>query len=174
MTKVFLRKYLVLLVICTALGLVIFIFTHYSVTGLLPSLAQYGKSLVFSILFSIVVGLLAFHTDKLLDKFMQWRAQFLPRFIIGLSANIAWVLLILTITFANSTELTRETALKLAILYIIAVFIYEIFYGLFYSYHYYAVTQVEQLHARRWQMELQFESLKSQISPHTTSTASTL
>ena len=48
----------------------------------------------------------------------------------------------------------------------ISVSIYEIFYGLFYSYHHYAVTQAGQLRSDRWQLELQFESLKSQISPH--------
>ena len=60
----------------------------------------------------------------------------------------------------------QEELLKLCILYAITVFIYEIFYGWFYSYRYYSVTQVEELRAERHQLELQFESLKSQISPH--------
>jgi LytS/YehU family sensor histidine kinase len=61
---------------------------------------------------------------------------------------------------------TTEEILKLNMLFTIVVFIYEIFYGLFYSYRYYAVVQAEQLQSDRWQLELQFESLKSQISPH--------
>ena len=45
-------------------------------------------------------------------------------------------------------------------------FLYEVFYGWFYSYRYYAIAQVGHLRSDRLQLELQYESLKSQISPH--------
>ncbi|MBK5277618.1 MAG: histidine kinase, partial [Bacteroidia bacterium] len=63
-------------------------------------------------------------------------------------------------------QATTAEAWKIGILSIIVLFIYEIFYGWFYSYRHYAHTQVELLRSERWQLELQFESLKSQISPH--------
>ncbi len=76
------------------------------------------------------------------------------------------VLVITSATGIYLFGLTAEEILKLNIVFMLVVFIYEIFYGLFYSYYHYAVTQAEQLKSERWQLELQFESLKNQISPH--------
>ncbi len=60
----------------------------------------------------------------------------------------------------------QADSIKIVVLLTISLFIYEIIYGWFYSYRYYAHAQVERLRLERWQLELQFESLKSQISPH--------
>ena len=71
-----------------------------------------------------------------------------------------------TSTLIYLLEATTAEVWKIGILITIVLFLYEIFYGWFYSYRHYAHTQVEWLRSERWQLELQFESLKSQISPH--------
>jgi LytS/YehU family sensor histidine kinase len=55
---------------------------------------------------------------------------------------------------------------KMGILLITVVFIYNVVYALLYSYQHYAIAQIETLRNERKQLELQFEALKSQISPH--------
>lgn len=160
------RKYLLLVIGCTALGIVLFTFIHYSETGVAPSFRLQTEKYVMVIIMTNVIGFLIFQIDRLLDKLIHWKNNFLLRFISGISVNILLVILFFAAIGKNIFEINGEAAMKLTILYIIIIFIYEIFYGLFFSYRYYAVTQAEQLKSERWQLELQFESLKSQISPH--------
>ncbi len=160
------KKYILLTLGCIALGCLSFMYIQYSMTGAFPSPATRVKEYFVAAAFTIVLGFIIFHADKLLDRLIHWKNNFLLRFISGLGANM--IILVAFQTTVSNWLLARnaEETLKLIILFIIIVFIYEIFYGLFFSYRYYAVTQAEQLRSERWQLELQFESLKSQISPH--------
>jgi LytS/YehU family sensor histidine kinase len=90
----------------------------------------------------------------------------LLRFFLGFLLNIGVAIGLMLLVGRYALNANQEQLLKLCILYAITVFIYEIFYGWFYSYRYYSVTQIEALKTERHQLELQFESLKSQISPH--------
>lgn len=162
----FIRKYFLLVIACTTLGILFFSFMHYSGTGEIPSIREQANKFLLAIAVTNTLGVLIFQIDQLLDKALHWKSNFLLRFISGLGANVLFVILFFTVTGNNLLNLNGEEILKLIILFIIAVFIYEIFYGLFFSYRYYAITQAEQLRSERWQLELQFESLKSQISPH--------
>jgi two-component system LytT family sensor kinase len=159
------RKYILLITGCTALGILFFMFMHYSQTGFIPSFREQGNKYFLAIVVTNLLGLIIHQVDLLLDKAIHWKTNFLVRFISGLGAHVTVVILFFAVS-KNTLNINGEEALKLSILFIIAIFIYEIFYGLFYSYRYYAVTQAEQLRSDRWQLELQFESLKSQISPH--------
>jgi LytS/YehU family sensor histidine kinase len=55
---------------------------------------------------------------------------------------------------------------KVIILLLIFIFIYNVIYALLYSYQHYAVAQIENLQNERKQLELQFQALKGQLSPH--------
>ena len=160
------RKYFLLAIGCTALGVLFFMFMHYSEMGTVPSFSKDGEKYLLAISITNILGMLVFQVDRLLDKVIHWKNNFLLRFISGLGADTLLVILFFTLIGKYVPDTSTEEILKLSILFTISVFIYEIFYGLFYSYRYYAVTQAEQLQSDRWQLELQFESLKSQISPH--------
>ncbi len=161
-----LRTYTLLIGGCTILGILFFQYMHYSTMGELPSFSVFGEKYLQAIVITNLLGLSIFQLDRLLDKVIHWKNNFLLRFISGLGAHILLVILCFTLTGNDLLHINGEEILKLIILFTITIFIYEIFYGLFYSYRYYAVTQAEQLRSDRWQLELQFESLKSQISPH--------
>jgi two-component system, LytTR family, sensor kinase len=115
---------------------------------------------------TLVGCILVFNADLLLDKVIHWRKRFLLRFIAGFVANTGISVFIMAASGIYLFNAASEEIIKLGILLFICIFIYEIFYGWFYSYRYYAITQVEHLRSERWQLELQFESLKNQISPH--------
>jgi two-component system, LytTR family, sensor kinase len=160
------KKYGLLALICTALGLLFFIYIFYSNNGRFPTLQLEADEYLICTLITNLSGFIAWQVDKVLDRWIHWRSHFLARFISGYLLNG-----ILVLCFAITASLlllnTRtEDMIKLGILLALTLFIYEIFYGLFYSYQYYAKTQVEQMRLDRLQLELQFESLKNQISPH--------
>ncbi len=160
------RKYWLLLVICTPIGVLFLLYLHFSNTGSLPSPLEKFEHYIISILLANTMGWLAFQIDNWFDKQISWKESFLTRFIAGLIANLVIVNSITISVMVFSLEATTSEAWKIGILIVMAIFLYEIFYGWFYSYRYYAHTQVEWLQSERRQLELQFESLKSQISPH--------
>lgn len=159
------RKYGLLFAICTPLGIFFLFYLHFSNTGRLPSLVEKSEHYLFSIVLTNLNGLIAYQIDRFLDKHISWRESFLSRFLTGLFLNVILVVSF-SVAAARGLEITTADAIKLSILLTVSLFVYEIFYGWFYSYRHYAHTQVEWLRSERWQLELQFESLKSQISPH--------
>jgi two-component system LytT family sensor kinase len=165
-SKELMRKYILMVLVCTILGISYFVYIHYSENGVLPSAKYQLDKYLLAILVTNIIGFVVLKTDSLLDKILQWRNNFLLRFLVGFLLNMVISIALMIGSIKLLSKVNTEEILKLSILYIISVFIYEIFYGWFYSYRYYAHTQVEQLRSERWQLELQFESLKNQISPH--------
>lgn len=161
-----LKKYLLLVFAASTLGILFYLFIHYGEQGQLPGLRTNAGDYLSAAVSTSIFAWVLLALDGFLDKAIQWRSNFLLRFISGLGAGITLALLFFTLAGKYWFGSTAEEILKLNMLCTIAVFIYEVFYGLFYSYRYYAVIQAEQLQSDRWQLELQFESLKSQISPH--------
>lgn len=160
------RKILLIVAISTPLGVLFLMYLHFSAHGKLPYLIEHYAA---SILIMNVFGAVAFFIDGFLDGKISWRESFLSRLICGLAANVLVIVplaVILAINFTTDTSVFKPDSVKIAVLLIISLFIFEIAYGWFYSFRYYAHTQVERLRLERWQLELQFESLKNQISPH--------
>ena len=164
--KKIVRKLILLAAVCTPLGVLFLMYLHFSASGKLPSIIEKSEHYALSILIINLCGVASFLIDRWLDNKISWRESFLSRFLIGFVANMVVVLsLALLLTF-NLMSVYKADSVKIVILLTISLFIYEIIYGWFYSYRYYAHAQVERLRLERWQLELQFESLKSQISPH--------
>ncbi len=159
------RKYLILVVLCSFLGVLFYTYLHYSFSGGFPPLKDHALNILATCFLTILIGFTAFQADILLDHFLSWRKSFMLRWLLGFTLNsviaIAIVLLV-----NHLLNINKDTLLKINLLSTMSLFLYEILYGWFYSYRYYVHTQVEALKAQRWQLELQFQSLKSQISPH--------
>lgn len=160
------RKYALLVTGSSLLGILLFVFVFYSETGFIPGFGQHAKAYFSIAAIMTAFGIVALRTDELLNRLIQWKSNFLLRFVSGLLANTLVSVLIFSFTGSFMFSGQGDSVLKITLLSSLAVFVYETFYGLFYSYHYYAVVQAEQLQSDRWQLELQFESLKNQISPH--------
>lgn len=158
------RTYVIWVACSSLLAVLLYLFLEYSANGQLPDLGEHQGRILFAIAVTNLVAFLVLQIDRILDRLLHWKHNFLLRYIAGLGADTAFVILFFAL--AGKYVARGEYLLKLTIIFIIIVFIYETFYGLFYSYRYYAITQAEQLRSERWQLELQFESLKSQISPH--------
>ena len=164
--KTFVKKLILIAAICTPLGVLFLMYLHFSVSGKLPSIIEKSEHYALSILIIDLCGVAAYLIDHWLDNKISWRESFLSRFLCGLIANMIVVLSIALLLTINLMKIFQADSVKIVILLTVSLFIYEIIYGWFYSYRYYAHTQVERLRLERWQLELQFESLKSQVSPH--------
>ena len=164
--KNFVRKLITITAICTPLGVLFLMYLHFSASGKLPSVIEKYEHYILSILIINLCGVAAYFIDRWLDNKISWRESFLSRFLSGLAANMIVILPLALTLILNLMTIFKEDGVKIVILLIVSIFIYEIIYGWFYSYRFYAHTQVERLRLERWQLELQFESLKSQISPH--------
>lgn len=160
------KKYGTLLLACTLLGILFFVYIFYSAEGKFPSLKfEAYEFVVFTTILNLT-ALIAWRFDRMLDKWIDWRTHFLLRFISGLFLNGVLVLALSITASILLLDIRNDDVIRMGILLIITLFISEIFYGLFYSYRYYAKTQVEAMRLERLQLELQFSSLKTQISPH--------
>ena len=166
LNREWLRKYLLLCLIGSILGVLFFVYIAFSELGHIPSVREHFGKYVSSVGVTLVGCWIVFQIDRLLDRWLHWRRYFLARFLAGFVGNAAIAIALMTASGIYLFAADVEEIVKLSILLIICVFVYEIFYGWFYSYRYYAHTQVEHLRSERWQLELQFESLKNQISPH--------
>lgn len=175
--SLYMKRYLILFTIVSVLGISIFAYLFYSETGNLPKFTREFHFIVISVIMANLSGLVVSTVDKLLNRFISWKKMFSTRFAAGFLINTITVSLLLgavgymIVLYQGQQpglfyQQWHEEIWKLGILNLIILFIYEVFYGWFYSYKYFASTQVDQLRSERWQLELQFESLKSQISPH--------
>lgn len=159
------RKYLITVAIGSLLGLLFYCYLHFSETETLPFLQDHAVNILASCLLTTLLSIVILFSDRVLDRFFSWRTHFMFRWLLGFLAN---TVLAMAVVFVGNQYLHFEKDIvnKLSLLFGMSIFLYEIFYGWFYSYRYYAHVQVEELQAERWQLELQFQSLKSQISPH--------
>lgn len=160
------RQYIILILVCSMLGIAFPVYVSYSELGYVAPLADQMTTILMAWGITLVCGVAALSLDRLLDKLVSWRNSFLLRFVSGFVVIGIVCISIVAFSGAFIFDASTDATLKVSILFIISIFIYEIFYGWFYSYRFFAYTQVESVRLERYQMELQFESLKNQISPH--------
>jgi sensor histidine kinase YesM len=172
------RRSGMVLVVSGLLGMVLYAYLHYSEIGNFP-----GKTRVLAFALGFVggaiMGYALFLLNHQLDRWLPWRLHYFARFTLGYISNVvaaylmacAIIIAMLRVwphdTFWTGFSLADEDmAIKVFILLLTTLFIYNVIYALLYSYQQYAVAQIETLQRERKQLELQFEALKSQISPH--------
>ena len=173
------RRLILVAFVSGALGPLFFAYLHYSEKGTFPIFSQNIQGLLLSIALGCLAGFSSFYINHLLDKLLPWKSSFAIRFSIG---YLVQVICITTILFGLSSLLLdfagtsvfwkgfsvkdEDLKWKLLILILVTCFIYKVIYSLLFSYKQFAVTQIESVQNERRQLELQFEALKSQLSPH--------
>ena len=173
------RRVLGVMFISATLGVLFYAYLHYSETGLFPTIREQYMGLLVTACIGILTGLSMYYANHLLDKVITWATSFSGRFITGYIVNVVLsitvvggltYLIMKTIAenfFGKGISLNDQDLFsKLVILLAVTSFIYSIIYSLLYSYKQYAFAQIDSIHQERKQLELQFETLKSQLSPH--------
>lgn len=165
-------------ILTSIIGLVAFTYLNYGETGFVPELRVDILALTWTVIFSNLFGYGIIRVTKLLRRILPWKRFFTTRFIVGLISNailgvglICLGISLYTILFSDADFrqfllIHQESSIKLGILLFFALFIYSIIDFTFSSYNEYAVGQIESVKLEREHMELQFEALKTQLSPH--------
>lgn len=158
---------------------IFYAYLHYSEAGYFPTLRKNLPGYTAAILIGIIVAFALQLFNKTLNRWIKWSVHFSTRFLVGFICNsmIAFILVtllseVIIKTSGQNTFWVLQTTddpdvvWKISILLAVFVFIYNVTYALLYAYQHYAVAKIDQLQHERKQLELQFEALKSQISPH--------
>ncbi len=154
------------------------LFVYYNLTGQFPGILH-GLMLSAGTGVFGVLQLWAFYTiSQWLNKHIPIEKQFSSRIILDLIINASFgiltsglllFLILHSISTAPVSELWltyKESFLILWILIVVLVLIYNIIMLVFYAYYHYAEGQISDVKIERKQLKLQFEALKSQLSPH--------
>jgi two-component system, LytTR family, sensor kinase len=173
------RRMAMIALVSGSLAILFYVYLFFSETGKFPHWPSSVKEISSALFIGAMLGITLYLFNKQLDRWLPWRKHFAARFLTGYSANVILAGLI-TLGFASIfmslsgekafwkglTTTDEDLLWKIGILLITSLFIYNVVYALLYSYQHYAVAQIETLQSERKQLELQFEALKSQISPH--------
>lgn len=173
------RKYRLRLLISTFIGIVYFIYLLYSELGYLVWQPNYFIYLLASIIMANFVGFSIYFSDNRLNKWLPWREHISTRLLLGFLSNIFMSLAVMGLgaylffgfyfgQFELNTLMSEHEVpmIKLLIITVIASLLYTIIYFALFSYNQYAVVHVDAAKNQRKQLQLQFEALKSQLSPH--------
>lgn len=156
-----------------------YIYLHFSEMERAPGFRSDGWGIVFSFVLGGICGVTLHYANRKLNQWIPWSNQFAARLLTGYISN---VILIMAIVFGSGLALIfiagpsviwrgfsvndEDLVLKIVILLLTSLFVYNIVYALLFSYQHYATAQLDSMRRDRRQLELQFEALKSQISPH--------
>lgn len=173
------RRIALVVLIGGSVGMLFYAYIHFSEKDFFPETSHNLPGFLVSAFVGFLTALSLYYTNKILDKFIPWKNFYATRFLLGYIVNYA---VALAMTFGLSMAFVylsgRDTfwigfssddadmKLKIGILLLAILFIYKVIYALLYSYQQYAVAQLENIQRERKQLELQFEALKSQLSPH--------
>jgi two-component system, LytTR family, sensor kinase len=172
-----LQKYALVLSIGALFGVFFYSYLHFSETGRFPSIEN-SEGILLSLIGGCALSLTLFFVNKLIDRRLPWNKKFTLRFFVGYLADFiiaVCMLQLLSWIFSFTGRRTTWQGLNLndddlvsktMILLILIIFIYKIFYALVYSYNQYTVAQIDTIKNERRHLELQFQALKSQVSPH--------
>jgi two-component system LytT family sensor kinase len=173
------RKFWLGIIISTFIGLSYFLFLFYSEKGFFPDFGNNLSYISICILAANLIGLTLYFSDTLLNKWISWRKHLSARLIVGLLTNSIISLSIIGIVgglflkgissktaFITHLDMHYDIIAKICIITIIAVVVYTVIYFALYSYNQYTVVHIEGAKNERKQLELQFEALKGQLSPH--------
>lgn len=159
-------------------GATIGLLVYYNLTGFFPPALPFTILSIGSGLLGLGIQTLLFRISDLINRKVPWQQQFGLRFGLEFSINglISIILSVASLSIVLITiagiepamlwETYWQSYLFLVILILVFVIIYTIIMLLFYAQYHFAEGQIGELKVERKQIKLQFEALKSQLSPH--------
>ena len=173
------RKIISISIVNVFLGLILYSYLHYSQLGEFPNYSEDWVLFIYLVVSANLIGFSIVAINSILYKIPFWQKKIGLRFIFGIVINYATILtlvflciwLYLKLSELNYTikallEEYNEIKLRVYILILVLDILYVVFDFLIYSYKYYSHGQIQNARLSRRQMELQFEALRTQLSPH--------
>jgi len=173
------KKLLIQILVSTLYGVLAFLYLFYSENGSLPVFAQYLDTLSFFTLSSwLIFGTLTL-ISRAFNLYYPWLKGTASRFVIQFVCNslvalvLLWIcikLLILikydNIAFSLFMEEKGDAAVKFFIIFLLTNLIFVLVNLYQYSFTSFIQANIESEKMVRERLKLQYEILKSQLSPH--------
>jgi two-component system, LytTR family, sensor kinase len=160
-----------------ALGLFCFIF--FTETNTWPSIASYWRDMLAVEILFLIGGLAILKLVRIFNKVFPWNSNRTLRFMIEFCSGIAlYILLGIIFIYAYLLQELKpddgigfwaqywEPVAKSGIIAFVLMLVYVLIDFWAYSYNQYSTVQIESVKIEGDQKRLQFEALKSQLSPH--------
>lgn len=170
----FVKKHLLIAFLGMFLGLLLYNYFGTSIN--IEEKTSNASEFIFSAFGGILFAYLIYYISAQLDKFVPWKSKLVNRFISGIIVlfivgyALIYGLVILYNELTNydgiTDELFQSNLIKLGIILLILMLIYNIIYFALYSYYTYSKLQIDTIKYERKQYELQLKALKSQLSSH--------
>jgi two-component system LytT family sensor kinase len=176
------KKYkhlIIVLLLSLIIGLLLFLYISYSLTGQFPDFEHESLIFQFSVLTTLLIGLVFYFTTHKLNKILPWDKNFVSRILTSIIINMVFAIIITAAMFYFYLNIFvkphsylqylsnyQDGILKTLILLFVFTFTITVVEFLYYSYRQYAVLQIESIQLTREKLELQYKLLKSQLSPH--------
>ncbi|MEZ5198183.1 MAG: histidine kinase [Bacteroidales bacterium] len=167
------------IIISSVLASGVFYFVYFSETGLWPVFSEHWLEFTLVLILANLGGIALYLTGKKMNHLIPWSKNRSLRFLVdtisGLLLYLAlgWLFLNFYVKqvippdeFTLFWDEYWDGALKFVILITVLIYIVSLVNFSIFSYNQYAVGQIESLRLERDQKSLQFEALKSQLSPH--------
>lgn len=166
-------------IISSVVGFSIFIFVFNSETGQAPNFAVDLLPLVAALILFNMVGVGMYHLSRRYNGLLPWNKNISARFFLEVSSGLvlmALASLVFTALFLLDLEPLEsgstpwqeywDGAVKFGVISLVVIYVYALVNFSIFSYNQYSVHQIDQLREERNQINLQFEALKTQLSPH--------
>jgi len=168
-----------ILIIATIFTLLLFLYISYNELVNIHDLVKYHSQFLYLLLALYTSGFILIITGKLMEYILSLQANMNIWFLLNLFVNILLVSVLFALTgilyirlfhseysvgdfLSNYSDIT----LKLTIIFFLFVPAYTIFDYALYAYRKLSVIQLESSRISSEQLDLQFEALKNQMSPH--------
>lgn len=159
-------------------GLGLFTYILYGETGELPNWKT-DHHLILSVGFaSLATGLLMRSLGNWLHLILPWKKYFGIRFLVELVVRMTLVLILVVVLamvhlqtigleelndFANAQN---ALLLKVGVVSLFVNLVFTVISFTFFAYQQFAIVQIQSVEIKRKQLQLQFDMLRNQLSPH--------
>lgn len=159
-------------------GATIGLLVYYNLAGFFPPILPFTLLSLGAGILGLGIQTILFRVSSLINRKVPWQKRFGLRFGLEFTINgsisiiiagiaLTSVLAVITESDIASIWITYwESYLFLMILILVFAIIYTVIMLLFYAQFHYAEGQIDELKVERKQIKLQYEALKSQLSPH--------
>ncbi len=166
-------------IISTVIGLCVFLFLVNSETGKIPGLEAMALPLALALALFNLSGAGIYLLGRRYNAFLPWTRNIAARFFLEVSsglllaglASLLFGMVFLTGRDASGDEGAFwseywDGAIKLGVIMLVITYVYALVNFSIYSYNQYTLHQIDRLTEERNKLNLQFEALRSQLSPH--------
>lgn len=167
------------LLISSLLAFTVFSFLFFSETGNWPKLTEHYLGIIYSIILVNIGALVLYYINRYLNKHLAWNKRralrFLSEFILGFIVFNALAWFFFQFYIQDDFTIPKDysfwvnygdAVFKFIIILSVLLYTYSLVNFSIYSYKQYSEAQISVLKQEREQLSLQFQALRSQLSPH--------